>query len=90
MEFEWDPMKAKANLRKHNVGFEEASTIFGDPFALTFSDPAHSMGEHRFLGFGISRSGTLLVVSFTERRKKIRLISARKATHHERDLYEEG
>ena len=90
MEFEWDPAKAKANLKKHGVSFHEASTIFGDPLALTFNDPDHSTGEHRFLTFGYSRISRLLVVSHTDRHGKTRIIGARKATKQERGTYEEG
>ena len=90
MEFEWDGDKAAANLSKHGIRFEEAASVFGDPLTITFPDPAHSVGEHRFLAFGISRTETLLVVSFAERGKRIRLISARQATRAERKIYEEG
>ncbi len=74
MEFEWDSEKAMANLRKHRISFEEASSVFGDPLAITFHDPDHSVGEVRSLTFGVSRSGTLLVVSRTQRGKRVRLI----------------
>ena len=90
MEFEWDGNKAAANLRKHRVSFEDASSVLGDPLAITFQDPAHSFGEHRFLAFGVSRTGLLLVVSFADRGKRTRLISARQATRAERKIYEEG
>ena len=90
MEFEWDGSKAAANLRKHRVSFEEASSVLGDPLAITFQDPAHSVGERRFLAFGVSRTGLLLVVSFADRGKRTRLISARQATRAERKIYEEG
>jgi hypothetical protein len=56
MEFEWDPDKSEANLKKHGISFHEASTVFGDPLAISFNDPDHSVGEHRFLTFGHSRS----------------------------------
>ena len=90
MEFGWDVNKAATNLRKHGIGFEEASSVFGDPLAITFQDPAHSVGEHRFLAFGVSRTGLLLVVAFADRGKRTRLISARRATRAERKIYEEG
>jgi len=90
MQFEWDESKSTTNLRKHGVSFEEASSVFGDPLAITFQDPAHSAGEHRFLAFGVSVHGTLLVVSFVHRRKRTRLISARPATRGERKIYEEA
>jgi uncharacterized DUF497 family protein len=89
MDFEWDTKKAAANARKHGVSFQEASTVFGDPLAYTFSDPDHSEGEHRFLTFGMSRNHRLLVVAHTHRGTKTRIISARLATKHERKIYEE-
>ena len=87
---EWDPVKARANLRKHRVRFEEASTVFADPMSITIRDPDHSVGEWRFLDIGLSHSGRLLVVSYTERGSRIRLISARSASRTERKGYEEG
>jgi hypothetical protein len=89
MQFEADPIKAAQNLKKHNVSFEEAASVFGDPVAYTFPDPDHSIGEHRWLTFGTSRVGRILAVVYTERRGKLRLISARTATKHERSIYEE-
>lgn len=89
LTFEWDPEKARSNLQKHRVSFEEASTVFGDPKSLTIGDADHSIGEARFLDLGLSRAGRLLVVSYTERGEKIRLISARLATASERREYEE-
>ncbi|MFH0340821.1 MAG: BrnT family toxin [Chromatiales bacterium] len=73
MELEWDREEAAANLRKHRVSFEEAASVFGDPLAITFHDPDHSVGEVRWLTFGVSRSGVLLVVSHTQRGKHVRL-----------------
>ena len=67
MDFEWDPEKAERNLAKHSVTFHEAANVFGDPLALTFSDPDHSDEEDRFLTFGHSSEGHLLVVSRTDR-----------------------
>ncbi len=90
MTFEWDPAKSEANLKKHGISFHEASTVFGDPLALTFNDPDHSVGEQRFLTFGLSGIGRLLVVVHTERRKTARIISARCATRQERKIYENG
>jgi hypothetical protein len=90
MQFEWDEDKAATNLRKHGVSFEEASSVFGDRLAITFQDPAHSTGEHRFLTFGVSLRGLLLVVSFVDRGNRTRLISARPTTRTERKIYEEG
>ena len=89
MEFEADPIKAAQNLKKHKVSFEEAGSVFGDPMAYTFPDPDHSIDEHRWLTFGMSGVGRVLAVVYTERRGKLRLISARAATKHERSLYEE-
>jgi uncharacterized DUF497 family protein len=90
MEFEWDPEKAGFSLKKHGISFHVASTVFGDPFAITFNDPDHSTGEHRFLTFGNSIWNQLLAVVHTERRGKIRIISARRATPKERKIYEDG
>jgi uncharacterized DUF497 family protein len=88
MEFEWDPKKATANLQKHGVDFAEAMTVFGDPLELTISDPEHSEDEFRFLSIGRSTSGRLLVVAYTERNARIRLINAREAGSQERKQYE--
>jgi len=90
LKFEWDPQKAEANRKKHGVSFDEASTIFGDPLAVTIADPDHSEREDRLLLLGRSKTGTLLVVAHTERGERIRLISARKATRRERRDYEEN
>ena len=90
MKFEWDEDKAAANLRKHGVSFAEASTAFADDFSLTGNDPDHSRGEHRFVTFGISSAGRLLVISHAERTGHIRIISARPATRIERRIYEEA
>lgn len=90
MEFEWDPKKASSNLREHRVAFEEASSVFGDPLAITFDDPDHSLGERRFLTFGLSNRGRLLVVSHTDRGEVVRIIGARRATRSERHIYQEG
>jgi uncharacterized protein len=67
LKFEWDEAKAESNVRKHGVSFEEAASVFGDPLALTFEDPDHSLGEKRWLTFGVSQGGRLLVVAHTER-----------------------
>jgi uncharacterized protein len=90
LEFEWDSRKAKRNLRKHGVSFEEAISVFGDPLALTIADPFHSEDEDRFVVLGGSQRSRLIVVIFTDRGDRIRIISARKATRHERRDYEEG
>jgi len=89
LRFAWDPKKAAANLRKHRVSFEEATTAFGDPHSLTAPDPDHSAGEHRFVLLGHSARERLLVVVHTDQPNQIRLISARLATRHERRIYEE-
>ena len=90
MEFEWDPEKAARNLAKHDVSFHEAATVFGDPLATTYDDPDHSDEEDRFLTFGHTSDGRLLVVSHTDRGDRTRIISARKATRKERKQHEEG
>ena len=90
MKFEWDPKKALSNLRKHKVSFEEASRALSDPMAVTGADPDHSIGEFRYITFGISERGRLLVVAHTERGETIRIISARIAGKGERKIYEEG
>ena len=88
MEFEWDPEKADQNLRQHGVAFTEGLTIFGDPLEVMVPDPDHSEGELRFLSLGRSEAGRLLVVSYTERGSRVRIISAREATPKERREYE--
>lgn len=90
MEFEWDPIKSEVNRKKHDVTFHDAATAFSDPLAITFADPDHSYGEHRFLTFGHSSLNHLLAVVHTERRGKTRIISARLATRYERTIYENG
>ena len=90
MKFSWDPKKATANLRKHGVSFEEASTVFRDALSTTGSDPDHSIEEHRFVTFGISNQHRLLAVAHTEKGDHIRIISARSLTRRERKIYEEG
>ena len=90
MRFEWDPRRAAANLRKHGISFEEATTALRDDLALTGRDPDHSTGEARYITFGVSSQGRLLVVSHTERGGSVRIISARTATKSERKIYEKG
>ena len=90
MKFEWDPKKALSNLRKHKVSFEEASRALSDPMVATGADPDHSTGEFRYITFGVSERGRLLVVAHTERGETIRIISARIAGKGERKIYEEG
>ncbi len=89
MEFESDPEKAAINLKKHKVSFEEAASVFGDPMALTFSDPDHSIGEERWVMFGQSQQARILTIVYTYRNEKYRIINARVATRHERKTYEE-
>jgi uncharacterized protein len=88
MSFEWDEGKAKTNIDKHSVSFDEATSVFDDPLFLTFADPAHSIQEQRFVIIGESARGRLLVVSYTERAVTTRLISARPVTKKERKAYE--
>ena len=88
-KFDWDPEKAEANRRKHDVSFHEASTVFADPLAMLMHDPDHSVGEERYLVLGASSTGRLLVVSHAERPPRTRLISARPATRNERKHYEQ-
>jgi len=90
VQFEWDRRKAKSNLKKHGISFQEAATVFGDMLAITFDDPDHSVSEHRLLTFGLSRAGKAIIVSHTERDKSMRIISARLMTKQERKIYEEG
>ena len=90
MKIEWDPKKARVNLKKHKVSFEEAATALSDPMAATGPDPDHSIFEERYITFGVSERGRLVVVSHTEEGENIRIISARKASKGERELYEEG
>ncbi len=90
MRIEWDPRKARSNLRKHKVSFEEAATALSDPMAATGADPDHSVTEDRCVTFGVSERGRLLVVAHTDGEETIRIISARTASKGERELYEEG
>ena len=89
--FEWDSRKAKANLRKHGVSFDEACTVFDSPLARIFPDEDHSNGEEREIIVGYSILDRLLLVSFVERSTdRVRIISARKATRKEQEDYEEN
>ncbi len=88
MQFEWDSKKARANLSKHGVSFEEALTVFGDPLALTIDDPDHSHQEHRLLTTGVSERGRVIIVAHTYGGGTIRIISARRTTRRERKQYE--
>jgi uncharacterized DUF497 family protein len=83
VHLEWDRAKAA-------VSFEEASTALRDPLSTTGVDPDHSLEEERFITFGVSTQGRLLVVSHTDRGDIIRIINAREATRRERTIYEEG
>jgi uncharacterized DUF497 family protein len=88
--FEWDPAKAEANVKKHGVSFEEAATAFQDPLARIHADPDHSKQEPREILIGHSARQRLLLVAFTDRRGRLRLISAREVTRRERRDYEES
>lgn len=88
MRFEWDREKARRNLKKHLVSFDEAVTVFYDPLSATFDDPDHSDNEQRLITIGISSKSRLLVVAHSERGETIRIISARLATAHERKQHE--
>ncbi len=88
--FEWHPSKAKKNIKIHGISFDEASTAFKDTLSLTIYDPLHSDEEDRFILIGNSYKNRILVVVHTERKGKIRIISARKSTNNERKQYEEN
>ena len=88
-KFEWDLRKAKQNVHKHRVSFEEAETAILDALSKTTLDPDHSRTENRFITLGVSARRRLLVVCHTQRRDSIRIISARIATKQEREIYEE-
>jgi uncharacterized DUF497 family protein len=89
VNFEWDSRKAASNETKHGVSFDEATTVFNDPLALTFEDRPHSQGEERYLTFGLSSAQVPLVVSHTDRGGNIRILSARRMTPKERRDYEQ-
>lgn len=90
MIYEWDPKKAKANLRKHGVAFEEAATVFLDPLAVTFPDPDHSDEEDREITIGLTKKRRVVFLSHCPRGDRTRIIGARRATRKERKQYEEG
>ncbi len=90
MQFVWNSDKANANLRKHRVSFNEASTVFSDRLSVTFPDPQHSYGEERYVIIGLSSAGRVLIVAHTDRADQVRIISAREATRNERRFYENG
>ena len=85
MQFEWHPEKDQQNQAKHGVAFEEASTVFGDPFALTINDPDHSDEERT----GCSNRQRLVIVAHTDRDERVRLMNAREVSAAERRVYEE-
>jgi uncharacterized DUF497 family protein len=87
MDFELDPVKNAKNRQKHGIDFQEASTVFGDPFTLTIADPDHSLEEQRFVTTGYSSDQRLIVVAHTDREHRVRIISARDAT---RGVYEQA
>ena len=89
-DFEWDDAKAASNFSKHGVTFGEAATVFSDPMSVSFPDPDHSLDEDRYLTIGVSASGRTVIVSHTDRENRIRIISARTATHREKQGYENG
>jgi uncharacterized DUF497 family protein len=89
--FEWNSRKASANIKKHKVSFDEASTVFDDPLAHIFDDEDHGEEERREIIIGYSVLQRLIVVCFTERRKRVvRIFSARLATKREQNDYEEN
>ena len=90
VEFEWDAVKAETNVKKHGVAFDEALAVFADPLARIFDDPDHSVGESREIIVGHSTRRRLLIVGFTERDGKTRIINARAATKRERHDYEQN
>ncbi len=90
MTYEWDPVKAAANVKKHRVTFEEAASVFLDPTALTFWDPDHSQEEEREITIGRSRRQRVLFVGHAAREGRVRIITARRATRREEGQYEEG
>ena len=89
LAFEWDSLKAAANVRRHGITFTEASSVFGDTLSIVFADPLHSAEEDRFILIGHSGHGRLLVVVHSERGSGYRIISARLATSRERQTYEQ-
>ena len=90
MIYEWNSAKAEQNLKKHGVSFDEASSVFKDPFALTIPDADHSLDEPRSVTMGMTSKQRLVVVVHTDRGEAVRLISAREATRKERHDYQEA
>jgi uncharacterized DUF497 family protein len=89
VNFEWDPGKARQNRRKHRISFQEAATVFGDPLAVTYPDPDHSLSEQRFITVGMSSAGRVLIIAHVDCNENVRIINARKTTKREREYYEE-
>jgi uncharacterized DUF497 family protein len=89
MEFEWDIEKARSNIEKHDVSFDEACTVFSDTHSSTVLYPEHSEGEIRFITFSLSSTGRGLVIAHTDRGNRVRIISARPLTPKERRAYEQ-
>ena len=90
MRFEWDDNKAESNVLKHGISFEEAVTVFADPYLLFTEDSEHSEGEQREWAIGEVEDGSIVVVVFTMRGERVRIISARKATKRQCQQYESG
>jgi uncharacterized DUF497 family protein len=90
LRFEWDEAKAASNLEKHGVGFEEAQTVLNDPHAITIFDHLHSGDEDRFVDIGLSMHGRVVVVVYTERGERIRIVSSRLAAPLEQHEYEQS
>ncbi len=90
LTFEWDEEKANTNFKKHGIRFDEATSVFIDPFSITMVDPDHSSDEQRYVDIGSTDKGSVLVVVYTERGANIRIISCRKATPLEMRSYEGG
>ena len=90
MTFEWSARKAAENLKKHGLSFEDATSVFLDPLAITFPDPDHSAEERREITIGTTMRTQVIFISHCERGEQIRIISARPATRSERKQYEEG
>ncbi len=88
IDFEWDPSKARANLRRHGVSFHEAATVLRDPFGITIYDPDHSEDEDRYITIGMAGGDRFLMVAHTERGDRIRIINARELTRAEREAHE--
>lgn len=88
--FEWDTEKAEKNIRKHDVSFDEAASVFDEPLFITLLDGEHSSDDERYITIGLSNMNRLLLVTHTERNDRIRVISARKATKNEEKFYQEA